>query len=45
MRKIGSAKEARGLYQLDLSSPPHTSLAASSYNFQPQDINLWHFRL
>ncbi|CAN1826383.1 Retrovirus-related Pol polyprotein from transposon RE1 [Linum perenne] len=45
MRKIGSAKEARGLYQLDFSSSPHTSLAASSYNFQPQDINLWHFRL
>ncbi|CAN1189995.1 Retrovirus-related Pol polyprotein from transposon TNT 1-94 [Linum perenne] len=45
MRKIGSAREARGLYQLDFPSHSHTSLAASSFNFQPQDINIWHFRL
>ncbi|CAN1181640.1 Retrovirus-related Pol polyprotein from transposon TNT 1-94 [Linum perenne] len=49
---IGSAKEARGLYQLQSSTltqinqtkPPQPFVAAT-FNFKPQDIDVWHCRL
>ncbi|CAN1754083.1 Retrovirus-related Pol polyprotein from transposon TNT 1-94 [Linum perenne] len=47
-KMIGLATETRGLYQLNAQS--HTSkftspIIATTYNFQPQQINLWHWRL
>ncbi|CAN1315366.1 Retrovirus-related Pol polyprotein from transposon TNT 1-94 [Linum perenne] len=46
----GFAREAKGLYQLQTSSTlsafqQHKPFVASTYNLQPQEINLWHCRL
>ncbi|CAL1406372.1 unnamed protein product [Linum trigynum] len=60
MKRIGLAKESRGLYQLTFTSnqtktfssnqtktlqPSHKHQAAFTYNFQPQELDLWHWRL
>ncbi|CAN1829636.1 hypothetical protein LINPERHAP1_LOCUS32576 [Linum perenne] len=44
---IGSAKEARGLYQLQPFKATQSTkpFVAASFNFKPQDIDLWHCRL
>ncbi|CAN1347700.1 Retrovirus-related Pol polyprotein from transposon RE2 [Linum perenne] len=43
----GSAREARGLYQLQPFTATQSSkpFVAASFNFKPQDIDLWHCRL
>ena len=52
-RTIGLATTIKGLYQLQAqdfspestSIPPTSLVLAVSFNFKPQDINLWHWRL